>query len=57
MIINLSRNSTSKEAAEALKKLVKKNTRQKTLKVYFGKLPGIFGDGLEFQKKARNEWE
>ena len=37
---------------------VNKYVRDKysSLKDYYGKLPGAFGDGLEYQKKMRNEW-
>lgn len=28
----------------------------KNVTPYFGKLKGIFGDGLKFQQKLRNEW-
>ena len=30
-------------------------TKEEMLKSFFGKLPKI-GDGLEYQKKIRNEW-
>ena len=28
-----------------------------TIKDYYGKLEGAFGDGLEYQKKVRNDWQ
>ena len=59
IVVKLSRNSSLEETKKALEKLSKKVSQQKskTLKDYFGKLPGAFGDGLESQKKVRNEWQ
>lgn len=53
IVVKLSKNSSAEETKEALEKLSKKILKQKskTLKDYFGKLPGSFGDGLEYQKK------
>lgn len=59
IVVKLSRNSSLEESKKALERLSKKSSKQKskTLKDYFGKLPGSFGDGLEYQKKVRNEWQ
>ena len=35
----------------------KKNARKKRLGDYYGKLKGIYGDGLAYQKKLRSEWK
>jgi hypothetical protein len=44
---------------KALEVLPKKlgTEKKESLKDYFGRLPDTFGDGLEYQKKARNEWK
>lgn len=59
VVVRISKNSSTKDTKKALKELSNKSTKQKgkSLKDYFGKLPGAFGDGLEYQKKARNEWQ
>ena len=56
VIVKISAESSPSETKKALEKLPK-NQSKKTLKEYFGKLPGAFGDGLEYQKKVRNDWE
>ncbi len=58
VIVKISKNSFSHDTKKALEKLSKKLAKQnpKSLKDYFGKLPDTFGDGLEYQKKVRNEW-
>jgi len=39
----------------AVKKLGKK--KPKTFADFYGSLPGVYGDGLTYQKKVRDEWE
>jgi len=58
VIVKISKNNSPQDTKTALEKLAKKTEKRKTktLKDYFGKLPGAFGDGLEYQKKVRNEW-
>jgi hypothetical protein len=58
-IIKISRNSSQQDARKALDKLAKKTRKKpaKTLADYYGKLPGIYGDGLTYQKKIRDEWQ
>lgn len=56
MIITLSKNFTRKDVEEARKKLKKKKKLKAAGKAtYFGALKrGL--DGLEYQKKVRDEW-
>ncbi len=58
-IIRISKNSTQQDARIALDKFAAKARKKstKTLANYYGKLPGIYGDGLAYQKKIRNEWQ
>lgn len=58
-----------KEHVEEMKKLalngkglttyVNKNVQSNysNKKDFYGKLPGSFGDGLEYQKRIRNDWQ
>ena len=57
-IIKVSKNNTPEQTLKALEKLSKKNKVQKSksLASFYGKMPGIFGDGLTYQKQIRNEW-
>ena len=34
-----------------------KKAEEKKLTDFFGKLKGHFGDGLEYQRKLRDEWD
>jgi hypothetical protein len=58
VIVKISKNSSRDDTRLALQRLLKKsaNRKKKSLKDFFGKLPNAFGDGLEYQKKVRNEW-
>jgi hypothetical protein len=57
MVIEIDKTFTSARLKQSLKSI--KATRGKVFRPkmseFFGALPHI-GDGLEFQKKARNEW-
>jgi hypothetical protein len=55
MVITINKNTKSEEIGAALQKL-NKSKKKSNLTDYFGKLKGAFGDGLEYQKKIRNEW-
>ncbi len=44
----------AEEIDQALKKFDKSKT--KNLSSFYGKLKGAFGDGMEYQKKIRDEW-
>ena len=56
MVITINKNTKSKDIEVALKKLKKSNEKQ-NLGSFYGKLKGAFGDAMEYQKKARNEWD
>jgi hypothetical protein len=51
MIITINKDTKSEEIDEALKKLPK--LKKKSLRSFYGKLKGTFGDGMEYQKKIR----
>lgn len=55
MVITINKDTKPEEIGTALKKL-DKSKKKSNLTAYFGKLKGAFGDGLEYQKKVRNEW-
>lgn len=56
MVIFIKKTDSKKDVAVALKKSNSKKRKSK-LNEFYGKLPNVFGDGLEYQKKLRNEWE
>ncbi|MBD0286446.1 MAG: hypothetical protein ICV79_13620 [Flavisolibacter sp.] len=57
-VVRIPKNS-SKEAAKKMLEAFSKKQQQKSksLRDYFGALPGAFGDGLQYQRKLRDEWE
>lgn len=55
MVIIINKNTNAEELDEALKKLQK--SKKKNLSSFYGKLKGAFGDGMEYQKKLRDEWD
>lgn len=59
VIVRISKHSKAEETRKALDMLNKKNRRKKSksLTDFYGKLPGAYGDGLNYQKKLRNEWQ
>ena len=58
MIIEINKTTTTENLKNSLEHFRKnKSERKKSdLTEFFGILPNI-GDGLEFQKNARNEWD
>ncbi|HEY4323427.1 MAG TPA: hypothetical protein VGN20_05560 [Mucilaginibacter sp.] len=54
MVITINKDTKAEEIKEALKKL--KKSDKKSLSSFYGKLKGAFGDGMEYQKKIRDEW-
>jgi len=54
MVITINKNTKAEEIDEELKKLQK--SKKKTLSSFYGKLKAVFGDGLDYQKKIRDEW-
>ncbi len=57
MIIRISAKSKPDKTKKALEKmaLARKKSNAK-LGDFYGKLPGVFGDGLAYQKRLRDEW-
>jgi len=55
MVITVKKDTKAEDINEALKKLA--NPAKKSLKSFYGKLKGTFGDGLAYQKTIRNEWD
>lgn len=57
VIIKISRKSKPEETRKALDKLAsKRNKKLKKLSDFYGKMRGVYGDALEYQKKIRDEW-
>ena len=58
MVIEIDRTTTVLTIKNSLKHLRNNRTRNKqpNMAKFFGVLPDI-GDGLEFQKSVRNEWD
>ncbi|MBS1502894.1 MAG: hypothetical protein JST32_12580 [Bacteroidetes bacterium] len=56
MVITIKKDTQSKDIQAALKKL-EESKEKKTLTSFYGKLKGVFGDAMEYQKKIRNEWD
>jgi len=52
MVLEINKNSDPKE----IKKILSSNPKKGNLKGFFGKLKRNI-DGLEFQKKVRNDWD
>ncbi|MDR0737681.1 MAG: hypothetical protein LBF39_01250 [Prevotellaceae bacterium] len=57
MVIEIDKTVTPARLKQSLKnmKAARSKASRSNLSEFFGALPHI-GDGLEFQKKARNEW-
>jgi hypothetical protein len=52
---------SSKDKPSKIRKVLNKATRlrskgKKKLSDFYGKMPNLYGDGLTYQKKVRNEW-
>jgi hypothetical protein len=57
MVLVIKKNTSTDEVRAILRKARTKRARKKTgIESFFGKLPKI-EDGLQYQKKARNEWK
>lgn len=58
-ILKIKKESSLEESRKALEKLQKTRSKKtgKSLKDFYGKMPGIFGNGLIYQKKLRDEWQ
>ena len=58
VIVRISKEN-KEDARKALHELSKKRKlkNNKTLAHFYGKMRGVYGDGLTYQKKIRNEWQ
>jgi hypothetical protein len=58
MVIEVDKTVTPAQLKQSIKKMKAAHAKipQPSLSEFFGALPSI-GDGLEFQKTARNEWK
>lgn len=56
-IIKITKNSKAEETRKELERLAQKDNVKKPLKDFFGQMPDVYGDGLHYQKKMRNEWD
>jgi hypothetical protein len=56
MVVTIKKGSNKKEVLKAIATISKGESKGNLLD-FFGKLKGAFGDGLEYQKKLRNEWD
>lgn len=56
MVIVISKKSGKKQIADALKQL-QKNKNNIALADFYGKLKGQFGEGIDYQRKIRDEWD
>jgi len=54
-IVRISAKSKKEDTQKALRKLAAKKNKVQ-LADFYGKLPDTYEDGLDYQKKVRNEW-
>lgn len=62
MTVILKKTDTIEEKNRKIEKVMRAGSKTKSKKAfdidkYFGKVKGVYGDGLEYQKKIRDEWE
>ena len=55
MVITVNKDTKAEDIKKALKKLPE--TNGKSLRSFYGKLIGVFGEGLAYQKATWNEWD
>lgn len=56
-VIKISSKNKPEEIRKALEKLTKLRKKgKKKLADFYGKMPHLYGDGLTYQKKVRDEW-
>jgi hypothetical protein len=58
IVVRISKKSKPEETRKALDKLAgrRKKRSKKRLSDFYGKMKGTYGDGLDYQKKIRDEW-
>ena len=59
MTIRIKKPITNAKLEKAERELVEKKTKRKgfNAKKHVGKLKGVFGDAVKFQRKLRDEWD
>lgn len=59
IVVRITKDSTPENTRKALNRLAEKAGKKarKKLVDFYGKMPGVYGDGLTYQKKIRNEWQ
>ena len=62
MTVILKKTDTIEEKNRKIEKVMRAGSKNKSkqafdINKYFGKVKGVYGDGLEYQKKIRDEWE
>ena len=58
MVVKIKKPLVKDKMEKAEKKLLEKGTEKGfNAKKFSGKLKGVFGDAVSYQKKIRNEWE
>jgi hypothetical protein len=57
MHIHLDKNLNPEQIKEKLEALLKEKKKHASMADFVGKLKGVYGDGLTYQKKIRNEWD
>jgi hypothetical protein len=58
IVLKISSKNNPEEVRKALDKFRKSRSKgKKKLSDFYGKMPNVYGDGLAYQKKIRNEWK
>jgi len=62
MTVTIKKTDSIEEMNRKIEKVMRAGSKTKAKKTwdinkYFGKIKGVYGDGLEYQKKMRDEWE
>ena len=57
MTIHINSDLPPNDFNKELKKLYQIKKNKNSMAQFSGKLKGVFGDGLDYQNKLRNEWD
>ena len=62
MTVTIKKTDTIEEMNRKIEKVMRSGSKTKAKKTwdpykYLGKIKNVYGDGLEYQKKMRDEWE
>lgn len=57
MVIVIDKKIDKRKVKDVLKKLEDRQAEKPKLADFYGKLKNTFGDGIEYQKKMRSEWD